>query len=275
MRDFKDATSSATVIKLLEIEVARAQERLRLTTHDSPQMKQIVEEAQANIDRIVAVGFTGKTELPKTFVVDGVQHTPQSYAKHLQITPDDYITIEASERLRPGWRSWGGDAHRVNSYNLVNVDHLLTAMKSSIDHGRKFYIGLPVGDASAPFMMPSQSNVVPGTMSLSAFDYKTLGLPEPITDRKVIQAHGLHPANHAMTGTAYDQPGDMTEPLKWQLDNTWGVKAGDEGRQHAYTDFVRAFVGHVSVHRSVLDPALLKRIESEFQAGKQINWLPK
>ncbi len=273
MRDFKDSTDSATIIKLLETEIARAQEQLRQTGQDSPQVAQIVKEAQRRIDHIIAFGFTGKTSLPENFLVDGMAFTPQTYAEHLDIKASNYVTLDASPRLRRGWRSWGSGPHHVEVYNVGDVKTLLQQMRNTIDQGRKFYIALPVAGASAPYMVPHSAKFGNGVMSLSAFDYKSLGMPEPITDRAILQARRLTPASHAMTGTGYDER--HGEVIKWGIDNSWGQTGADHGRQHAYNDFVSAFVGTTAMSKLALDPQLLQRMEAEKAAADQIVWFPK
>ena len=141
MRDFSDSKSSATVIKLLDTAVSNAQ--VKLANAKTPvEVKGILAQASAEVDRTIARAFTGRDSLPTEFIVDGVKYSPKSYAAHLGLKSTDYVTLAASSSAEEGWNAEGPKIgpHAVRTYNTKDVETMKAAVRNAIDQGKKVYI---------------------------------------------------------------------------------------------------------------------------------------
>jgi len=280
LRDFQDSKASATALKLLERLVYDAQQKLRVTAKHGANAMVIVKQAHADIDRVVARAFTGRDKLPERFMVDGKEYTPKTYAaEFVGVKKDDYVSIEATMASRPGWTRVGKGVHAASSYNTRDIEGMKALVKTSIDQGKKVYVAAPVGAAGAPYMTarPSRAgatHAAPGVMSIAAFDYASLGVPQEKLDRAALQRAGLNGANHAMTITGYDL-GPDGKVVKWKVENSYGTSAADRGVQHMYDDFFTHLVATVTVPRTALPEALALRMRNEKARHAILDWEPK
>ena len=279
MRDSFDSRDSATTIKLLETIVVDAQEKLRSVDKHGQEAIAIVRQAQHDIDRTIALAFTGKHALPETFVVGGKTYTPKSYAEqHVTVKASDFVTLSNWQENRVGWATSGTGVHALAIYNTDSVDIMKDAMRAAIDQGKKVYLSVPVGGEAAPYLSEGTAaqgaKRVPGVMSLAAWDYASIGIKHPNMTRLLRQRSNLNATNHAVTGSGYDLDSSGTV-VKWKIDNSWGTSAGDRGVQHVYDDFLTAFVGVVTVPRNALSEALLARIDAEKNEMGSVSWDPK
>jgi bleomycin hydrolase len=280
MRDTYDATHSAVAIKLLERTLVNAREKLKGLPRNSDAETAIIKQAQTDIDHIIARAFTGKDKLPEKFTVDGKQYTPQSYAaEQLGVKGADYVTLQDERSQRAGWNMSGTGVNRMETYNTRSVEAMKDAVRAAIDQGKKVYISAPVNNAGAPFMQPHETvefeRDTKGIMSIAAWDYGSLGLPEEKIDRGLAEESRIHPQVHAMTVTGYDLDPKTGKVIKWKVENSWGKEAGDEGIQHMYDDYFTTFVGNATVPRSALAAAMRKQIEDEYATWNGFAWEPK
>jgi len=133
MRDFSDSKASATVLKLLETTVSNAQVKLA-NAKRGDNLEAIVRQARGDIDRTIARAFTGKESLPTEFLVDGTKYTPATYAAHLGLKADDYVTLEDDRARSEGWSSFGKPgAHAVKTYNTKDVELMKAAVRAAVD----------------------------------------------------------------------------------------------------------------------------------------------
>jgi bleomycin hydrolase len=280
MPDTYDATHSAVAIKLLDRTLVAAQEKLRHLPRNSAEETAIIHQAQADIDRIIARAFTGKDKLPETFVLDGKEVTARSYAaEHLKFKSSDYITLQDENAQRAGWNMNGLGLQRMETYNTKSIELMKEAVRASIDQGKAVYISAPVNDGSAPFMQPHETaeieRATKGVISIAAWDYGSIGIPDVKIDRGLASASGIHPQNHAMTIVGYDLDPKTGKVIKWKVQNSWGEEVADHGYQHMYDDFFTAFVGNATVPRSALSAAMRKQVEDEYTTWNNFAWQPK
>jgi bleomycin hydrolase len=278
MRDTFDAKNSATLLKLLETIVVRAQNEMRPKAKNSVEQMEIVQRAQKEIDVAIARAFTGTDKLPDTFLYNGKEYTPKSYAEeHIKTKASDYVSFVDGRGARTGWQEWGEGTQRVHAYNTRNIEFMKQVVKNAIDQGKKVYFSAPVNAESAPFMINAEDMQglahAKGIMSTGAFDYATLGLPAPILDRETVQRTGLNNANHAMTIVGYELGADG-KVIKWKVENSWGTDGGDKGIMHMYDDFFTSFVGMVTVPKSAVPAQIGKRLMDELKIKAAMNWDP-
>jgi bleomycin hydrolase len=257
-----------------------AREKLKGLPRNSEAETAIIKQAQTDIDHIIARAFTGKDKLPSSFTVDGKVYTPKSYAaEQLGVKGSDYVTLQDERSERAGWNMAGGGVNRTEVYNTRSVEAMKDAVRAAIDQGKKVYISAPVNDGAAPFMQPHETveleRDTKGIMSIAAWDYGSLGLPEEKIDRGLAEQSRIHPQNHAMTVTGYDLDPKTGKVIKWKVENSWGKEAGDEGIQHMYDDYFTTFVGNATVPRSALSAAMRKQIEDEYSTWNGFAWEPK
>ena len=275
MRDFADNKASTVAIKMLQTLVVDAQEKLRATDRLSAEGMAIAQKAHKDIDRVIARAFTGNEKLPESFIVDGKDYTPQTYAAELGAKSSQYVTLKDQKAVRIGWREQGAGVHKHSTYNTGDVEVMKQAVRNAIDQGKKVYVAAPVGEEGSPYMSNAEAYgglpAAKGIMSIGAHDYETLGVGHALTDRETIQRTGLNSANHAMTITGYDL-GKDGKVIKWKVENSWGEKAADKGIQHMYDDFFTAFVSDVSVPTTALPKGLLPKIVEDLKRRNEFTW---
>ena len=75
--------------------------------------------------------------------------------------------------------------------------------------------------------------------------------PTALTDSEE-EILGRRDPNHATVFTGYDQPANRSEPIKYKVENSWGMAPGTLGHFHMYPGWFDMYVGSVFIHRSLL-----------------------
>ena len=216
-------------------------------------------------------------EAPKTFNVEGVEYTPESYRDHLGINYNDYVNI-TSFTHHPFYEpfvievcdNWRWDT----AYNLP-MDEMMEVMYNAIEKGFTFAWGscLPRGKFTRDGLatMPvEQKKAGAGSdqerwVGKSADENKAevkAALPEEITvtqemrqdgyDRKTItDDHGMH-----IFGLAKDQNGNKYFMVK----NSWGETGKYKGVWYASDAFFRLNTLNIVVHKDALSKDIKKKL---------------
>jgi aminopeptidase C len=229
-------------------------------------------------------GFTGIAntylgECPETFTYENKQYSPQSFAKHLGINPDDYISITSFTHhpfyttfpieIPDNWR-WS------NSYN-VPLNELLQIIDHSIEKG---YTVAWASDVSERGFNRKGIAVVPDAdakegpgsdqahwLGLTSAEREKLisdlssPVPEKIISQEMRQEgfdnyettddHGM-----LIYGIAQDQNGTKYYLVK----NSWGTENTYKGTWYVSVPFVSYKTINIVVHKDVLTKDLKKKL---------------
>ena len=227
-------------------------------------------------------GFDGVVEAyfgeyPETFVVDGVQYTPESFREHIGFNYDDYVNI-TSFTHHPFYEpfiievcdNWRWDT----AYNLP-MDEMMEVMYNAIENGYTIAWGSDVSEKGFTrdglAVMPvqekkatagsDQERWVGKSSETPAEDVKT-ELPQEMEitqemrqdgyDRKTTtDDHGMH-----IYGLAKDQNGTNYFMVK----NSWGETGKYKGIWYASDAFVRYKTLNIVVHKDALPKHIAKKL---------------
>ncbi len=214
-----------------------------------------------------------------TFQVDGVTYTPKSYAKHLDLNMDDYISI-TSYTHHPFYEKFVlevQDNWALQSCYNVPLDEFMGIMEGAIDKGFTFAWGADVSEKgfssrdalailpedqstikekgkddvffsqngaekiSNAFMQPVKEKIVTQQERQDAFDEQTT------TDD-----HGMH-----ITGMVKDQKGTKYFIVK----NSWGTTYNQcDGYFYASFPYVRYKTMNIQIHKDALSKSMKKKL---------------
>lgn len=213
-------------------------------------------------------------EYPKTFTVDGVEYTPESYRDALKFKPEDYVTV-SSFTHHPFYTqfpievcdNWRGDL----VWNLP-MDEFMQVLDAALENG---YTAAWGADVSEPgFTRDGLAILLDAAQTKAAgsdqdhWVGKEEGAPKPVVtvvekeatqethqegfDRKTItDDHGMQ-----IFGIAKDQDGKKYYMVK----NSWGTAGQNEGIWYATEAFVRNQSMDIMVHKSALPKAIAKKL---------------
>ena len=216
-------------------------------------------------------------EYPETFVVDGKEHTPESYRDALGINYDDYVNI-SSFTHHPFYEpfiievcdNWRWDS----AYNLP-MDEMMEVMYNAIDKGYTIAWGSDVSEKGFTrdglAVMPVEEKKAAagsdqerwvGKAAEEKVEEVKAALPEEMTvtqemrqdgyDRKTTtDDHGMH-----IYGVAKDQNGNKYFMVK----NSWGVTGKYDGIWYASDAFVRYKTLNIVVHKDALPKHIAKKL---------------
>jgi aminopeptidase C len=229
-------------------------------------------------------GFTGILDtylgkIPETFVYNGKTFTPKSFAEHLGINPNDYVSITSfthhpfySEfviEVPDNWR-W------AFSYNLP-LDEMMQVIDNALESG---YTVAWASDVSEKGFNRNGIAVMPDTKAVEApgsDQSHWLGLSEserkaridslkgPVPELKITQemrqeAYDNYETtdDHGMLlyGTANDQNGAKYYLVK----NSWGVNNKYQGTWYASVPFVEYKTMNIVVHKDAIPKNIRKKL---------------
>lgn len=192
---------------------------------------------------------------PETFVVDGVEYTPKSYAEKLGLSGDDFVYL-TSFAHHPYYEefsieipdNWLGE----KAINLP-LDELLATMYSAVEKGYTIGLGsdiseesysggvcvLPTDESYEKGTIPAEEIVVDEALRLKWFD-----------DRTTVDDHIMH-----IVGISCDPQGNRYFKVK----DSGGVSRNFDGYCYISESFMRGKVIEIAVNRAAVDPELLAR----------------
>lgn len=212
-------------------------------------------------------------EQPKTFVVDGVTYTPESYRDALKINPDNYVDLTSfthhpfyttfSIEVCDNWR-------QEQSYN-VPIDELMEALDNAIMNGYTVVWGADVSDPG--FTRDGLAVLVDMPASRAAgsdqehWVGKEEGKPAPMVvvektptqeSRQIEYDNKTMTDDHGMQiyGIAKDQDGKKFYMVK----NSWGKTGKYDGLWYASEAFVKGQTLDIMFHKDALPKDLKKKL---------------
>ena len=222
-------------------------------------------------------------ERPETFVYEGKEYTPKSFAESTGFNPDDYVNLASFSHhpfyekfiieVQDNWR-WS------TAYNLP-IDEFMEVMNNAIDNGYTIAWGSDVsekgwlrgenaGIAVLPDLEAKSGSNDSGTdmarwIGMSAADRAKEALSQPTPQRWVSQedrqlAYDNYETtdDHGMIiyGKAKDQLGNNYFIVK----NSWGDYGKYEGSLYASEAFVRYKTMNIVVHKDALPKHIKKSL---------------
>ena len=222
-------------------------------------------------------------ECPETFVYEGKEYTPKSFAESTGFNPDDYVNLASFSHhpfyekfiieVQDNWR-WS------TAYNLP-IDEFMEVMNYAIDNGytiawgsdvseRGWLRGENAGIAVLPDLEAKTGSNDSGTdmarwIGMSAADRAKEALSQPTPQRWVSQedrqlAYDNYETtdDHGMIiyGKAKDQLGNNYFIVK----NSWGDYGKYEGSLYASEAFVRYKTMNIVVHKDALPKNIKKKL---------------
>lgn len=212
-------------------------------------------------------------EQPKTFVVDGVTYTPESYRDALKLNPDNYVDL-TSFTHHPFYTSFSLEVcdnwRQEQSYN-VPIDELMEALDNAIMNGYTVVWGADVSDPG--FTRDGLAVLVDMPASKAAgsdqehWVGKEEGKPAPIVvvektptqesrqfeydNKTMTDDHGMQ-----IYGIAKDQDGKKFYMVK----NSWGKTGKYDGLWYASEAFVKGQTLDLMFHKDALPKDLKKKL---------------
>ncbi|MDX5320055.1 MAG: C1 family peptidase [Bacteroidota bacterium] len=209
--------------------------------------------------------YLGK--LPETFQADGVNHTPQSYAKSLGLNPADYVMISSFSH-HPFYAPFVlevPDNWAAQSCLNVPLNEFREILTYAIDRGYTVAWGADVSEKG--FNWKNGVAIVPekGWDAYEKGDIDSLtnhAIPQmKITQENRQEAfdnyetqddHGMH-----ITGMVKDQKGTIYYKVK----NSWGTKSNDcDGYLYASESYVLYKTTNIMVHKDAIPAGIAKKL---------------
>ncbi|MGN0033928.1 MAG: aminopeptidase C [Candidatus Limimorpha sp.] len=219
---------------------------------------------------------------PETFVYNGKEYTPKTFAESTGLNMDDYVNLASFSHqpwyspfvieVQDNWR-WG------TAYNLP-IDEFMEVMNNAIDNGYPIAWGADVsekgwlrGKMSGICVLPdidNKSTDKAGTdyahwNGLSAADRQKEAMNRPtpqrwVNDQDRIDAYNNYETtdDHGMViyGKAKDQMGNVYFMVK----NSWGDAGNYDGIWYASEAFVRYKTLNIIVHKDALPKSIKKKL---------------
>lgn len=198
-------------------------------------------------------------EAPKSFDYNGKKYTPKSFAKSLDINPDDYITL-TSYTHHPFYETFVleiPDNYSNGSYHNVPMNE----MQSVVDHAiQKGYSIVWDGDVSEKgFSAKNGIAVLPLDASRedlfinpgAEIEVTQLLRQETFESYSTTDDHLMH-----ITGTSKDAQGNKYFLIK----NSWGEISAHKGFLHMSEAYFQLKTVGVMVHKDAIPDAIAKKL---------------
>ena len=221
--------------------------------------------------------YLGK--LPETFKVNGVEYTPQSYAKMLGLNMDDYVSLTSYPhypfysqfdiQVQDNWR-WG------LSYNLP-LEELMAVMDNAIDNGFTIAWGSDVSETG--FNRTGNVSVVPDTeaeqdltgsdqarwLGLTPSQRASEALRKPAPEKTITQEMRQEAYDNWETTddhgmVIYGKAKDQTGKEYFMVKNSWGDYGTYKGMFYASKAFVAYKTMNILVHKDALPKDIKKKL---------------
>lgn len=220
-------------------------------------------------------------EYPKTFVVDGVEYTPESYRDALNFNPDDYVTL-TSYTHHPFYTYFPfevADNWRWDQFYNVPIDEMMEILDYALENGYTISWGADVSepgftrDGLAILVDVSASNnsgsdqerwVGKSEDKQVKAKAKKAGKNNPIVElvptqetrqtgfmnKTITDDHGMQ-----IYGIAKDQWGGKYYLVK----NSWGETGKYKGVWYASEAFVKGQTLDIAIHKSALPKEFVEK----------------
>lgn len=220
-------------------------------------------------------------EYPKTFVVDGVEYTPESYRDALNFNPDDYVTL-TSYTHHPFYTYFPfevADNWRWDQFYNVPIDEMMEILDYALENGYTISWGADVSepgftrDGLAILVDVSASNnsgsdqerwVGKSEDKQAKAKAKKAGKNNPIVElvptqetrqigfmnKTITDDHGMQ-----IYGIAKDQWGGKYYLVK----NSWGETGKYKGVWYASEAFVKGQTLDIAIHNSALPKEFVEK----------------
>lgn len=220
-------------------------------------------------------------EYPKTFVVDGVEYTPESYRDALNFNPDDYVTL-TSYTHHPFYTYFPfevADNWRWDQFYNVPIDEMMEILDYALENGYTISWGADVSepgftrDGLAILVDVSASNnsgsdqerwVGKSEDKQAKAKAKKAGKNNPIVElvptqetrqtgfmnKTITDDHGMQ-----IYGIAKDQWGGKYYLVK----NSWGETGKYKGVWYASEAFVKGQTLDIAIHKSALPKEFVEK----------------
>lgn len=220
-------------------------------------------------------------EYPKTFVVDGVEYTPESYRDALNFNPDDYVTL-TSYTHHPFYTYFPfevADNWRWDQFYNVPIDEMMEILDYALENGYTISWGADVSepgftrDGLAILVDVSASNnsgsdqerwVGKSEDKQAKAKAKKAGKNNPIVElvptqetrqtgfmnKTITDDHGMQ-----IYGIAKDQWGGKYYLVK----NSWGETGKYKGVWYASEAFVKGQTLNIAIHKSALPKEFVEK----------------
>lgn len=220
-------------------------------------------------------------EYPKTFVVDGVEYTPESYRDALNFNPDDYVTL-TSYTHHPFYTYFPfevADNWRWDQFYNVPIDEMMEILDYALENGYTISWGADVSepgftrDGLAILVDVSASNnsgsdqerwVGKSEDKQAKSKAKKAGKNNPIVElvptqetrqtgfmnKTITDDHGMQ-----IYGIAKDQWGGKYYLVK----NSWGETGKYKGVWYASEAFVKGQTLDIAIHKSALPKEFVEK----------------
>lgn len=218
---------------------------------------------------------------PKTFVVDGVEYTPESYRDALNFNPDDYVTL-TSYTHHPFYTYFPfevADNWRWDQFYNVPIDEMMEILDYALENGYTISWGADVSepgftrDGLAILVDVSASNnsgsdqerwVGKSEDKQAKAKAKKAGKNNPIVElvptqetrqtgfmnKTITDDHGMQ-----IYGIAKDQWGGKYYLVK----NSWGETGKYKGVWYASEAFVKGQTLDIAIHKSALPKEFVEK----------------
>ena len=221
-------------------------------------------------------------ERPETFVYEGKEYTPQSFAASTGFNPDDYVNLTSFTHhpfyedfiieVQDNWR-WS------TAYNLP-IDEFMEVMNYAIDNGYPIAWGSDVsekgflrGDKLGIVVLPdleAKDNNDAGTdksrwVGLSAEERAKEAYSQPTPQRWVTQEERQVAYDNYETGDdhgmiIYGKAKDQLGNNYFIVKNSWGEIGKYDGKFYASEAFVRYKTMNIVVHKDALPKKIKKAL---------------
>lgn len=220
-------------------------------------------------------------EYPKTFVIDGVEYTPESYRDALNFNPDDYVTL-TSYTHHPFYTYFPfevADNWRWDQFYNVPIDEMMEILDYALENGYTISWGADVSepgftrDGLAILVDVSASNnsgsdqerwVGKSEDKQAKAKAKKAGKNNPIVElvptqetrqtgfmnKTITDDHGMQ-----IYGIAKDQWGGKYYLVK----NSWGETGKYKGVWYASEAFVKGQTLDIAIHKSALPKEFVEK----------------
>lgn len=198
------------------------------------------------------VKFTWRTQDKSQNIQEFVDYTPKQFYKAItpaDYSPENYIMI-MNDPTREYYKLYEIQNYRntvegINwlYLNLPNED-IKQAALASIKNNEAMYASCDVG---------KQINRTDGIMDTEMYDYNSLMGVDFGMDKKARILTRQSGSSHAMALIGCDT--DMNDkPVKWEFENSWGEKAGNNGYLTFTDSWFDEFMFRLVIHRKYLNP---------------------